>query len=239
MLPKNRLLKLIVPLSMVNLFYRDDKVSLSKSEYATHTYPANNPTEDRFVTGNKLKWEYAGVFDGHGGWQISDFVSNSIINSLFDNIGSIEVEDEISMDAAIIKTFNDLENSIVSKIRPAFQLGFGDVAKVGSCVLIALKNENRLIVANCGDCRAILGTNNKDLSTFFSTRINRDHNIRTSLEQVFLKQNHPNEKNLFICKNPHACYVKGRLQLTRSLGDVYLKYAEFNGSPDRSRFCMH
>ena len=31
-----------------------------------------------------------------------------------------------------------------------------------------------------------------------------------------------------VCKNPHACYVKGRLQLTRALGDAYLKYPEFN-----------
>ena len=54
------------------------------------------------------------------------------------------------------------------------------------------------------------------------------------LEQIYLKLLHPNEENIIVCKNPHACYVKGRLQLTRALGDLYLKYSSFNapfGSP--------
>ena len=45
-----------------------------------------------------------------------------------------------------------------------------------------------------------------------------------------LRKEHPGENNAFVCKpnNPDACYVKGRLQLTRSIGDAYLKYHEFN-----------
>ena len=31
------------------------------------------------------------------------------------------------------------------------------------------------------------------------------------------------------CKHATSCYVKGRLQPTRSLGDFYLKYKSFNG----------
>ena len=54
-----------------------------------------------------------------------------------------------------------------------------------------------------------------------------------------LERLHPNEDNIVKCKptNPDACYVKGRLQPTRALGDLYLKYAEFNGpsATDRTR----
>ena len=32
---------------------------------------------------------------------------------------------------------------------------------------------------------------------------------------------------------PGICYVKGRLQPTRALGDLYLKSAEFNANPGR------
>jgi len=37
-------------------------------------------------------------------------------------------------------------------------LGFGNVSSVGSCVLLALNYNHKLVLANCGDCRAILGT---------------------------------------------------------------------------------
>jgi pyruvate dehydrogenase phosphatase len=36
----------------------------------------------------------------------------------------------------------------------------------------------------------------------------------------------PGEDDIVRCKN--ACYVKGRLQPTRSFGDFYLKYKEYN-----------
>jgi hypothetical protein len=53
------------------------------------------------------------------------------------------------------------------------------------------------------------------------------------MEQLYLQQQHPTENisQLVYCKGPQACYVKGRLQLTRSLGDAYLKHSDFNGVP--------
>lgn len=36
-------------------------------------------------------------------------------------------------------------------------------------------------------------------------------------------------EQLVRCKHATSCYVKGRLQPTRSLGDFYLKYKSFNG----------
>ena len=86
--------------------------------------------------------------------------------------------------------------------------------------------ENHLIVSNLGDCRAVLG--HEDGNQIKSLAITHDHNCRLPLEKFLLQQAHPNEKDIVICKSPHACYVKGRLQLTRALGDVYLKYPEFN-----------
>lgn len=40
----------------------------------------------------------------------------------------------------------------------------------------------------------------------------------------------PNENDIVVCKrdNETSCYVKGRLQPTRSLGDLRLKHSEFN-----------
>lgn len=196
------------------------------------TYPANNPTEDRHIYGSFGEWSYSAVFDGHGGWQISDLASKRLIHIVANQLQAARVKetDELKIDSIISKSFHDMEEEIVANLRPAFNLGFGDVAKVGSCVLLALHCKDRLIIANCGDCRAVLGS-----SLNHSVIINRDHNCRVPLEQALLQARHPNEDNLVVCKSERACYVKGRLQLTRSLGDAYLKYHEFNGSPDRSR----
>jgi serine/threonine protein phosphatase PrpC len=46
----------------------------------------------------------------------------------------------------------------MEQVRPAFKMGFGEVAKVGSCVLLALRRDAHLVLVNCGDCRAVLGS---------------------------------------------------------------------------------
>ena len=63
-----------------------------------------------------------------------------------------------------------------------------------SCVLVALTKRDRLVVANCGDCRAVLGSKllpSKDTSTkgsaaatdkYVCTRLSSDHNAREPSE---------------------------------------------------------
>lgn len=213
---------LMAPVCGLYYYHKSSFADTSSSAkiYSVHTYPANNPSEDRFDTKIKKKWNACAVFDGHGGWQVSDFSSKSLLDTIIGNVDDIDTTDEIALDAAITNSFQEVESNIINSIRSPFKIGFGEVAKVGSCVLVALKNENRLVVANCGDCRAILGTesglgNTKNASnvSFVSTRLNREHNARIRLEQLFLSEQHGCENNLVVCKSMHACYVKGRLQV--------------------------
>lgn len=210
------------------------KSPASKTSFGSFTYPANNPSEDRHIYGHFGSWKYCGVFDGHGGWQVSDLSSKRLIHLVAKHFSStsssLKEFDEVKIEKALTQSFEEMEKEIVTSIRPAFELGFGDVAKVGSCVLLAFHQNDRLVIANCGDCRAVLGS-----TPHHAVTINRDHNCRVPLEQALLREKHPNEQNLVVCKSSRACYVKGRLQLTRSLGDAYLKYREFNGSGDPNR----
>lgn len=204
------------------------------ASFSAHTYPANDPTEDRHVMKNVSKWGAAAVFDGHGGWQVSNFVSQCIVDRVVEKIQNVDEKDELTLDTSIAEVFESVEQEIRMGVRNAVSQGSVNMVKVGSCALLAFKKGDRLILANCGDCRAILGTSLGKINEssirekYVSTRINRDHNARVRLEQLRLEQDHPDESNLVVCKNPHACYVKGRLQLTRSLGDLYLKDMEFN-----------
>ena len=66
--------------------------------------------------------------------------------------------------------------------------------------------------------------------------LSTDHNAKLPSERAQLLQDHGGYGeegigNLVACKSPGACYVKGRLQPTRGLGDLYLKQARFNGPP--------
>jgi pyruvate dehydrogenase phosphatase len=91
---------------------------------------------------------------------------------------------------------------------------------VGSCALTAVILKDSLHIANAGDCEGVLLSNKEAAMT------NLRLNAGEPFEQARLIKKFPGEQDIVVCKS--ACYVKGRLQPTRSLGDFYLKYSEYN-----------
>jgi pyruvate dehydrogenase phosphatase len=57
-------------------------------------------------------------------------------------------------------------------------------------------------------------------------RISSTHNASKGIEKDKLKEKFKDSD--IVVDTGYACYVKGRLQPTRSLGDFYLKFKEFN-----------
>jgi hypothetical protein len=101
---------------------------------------------------------FAAVMDGHGGWQASDFTKRSLPAVVFDECkNASDPLDPHQMTAALSRAFGRVDRSFIDSIRGAFQLGFGDVARVGCCTLAAVVTRDWLVVANAGDCRAVLG----------------------------------------------------------------------------------
>ena len=156
-----------------------------------------------------------------------------------------------------------VEEKLKEILLPSHEIGI-DVNHVGSCVLLAVREENSIVVANAGDCRAVLGrvdasvgeeeiievggkgvmfpffngfpSNSTPFSypanvIFNAIQITNDHNSKMAVEKERLAREHPNEENIVVCKRPDSCYVKGRLQPTRAIGDLYLKFDEFNALP--------
>lgn len=219
------------------------------SKVCIGTYAANNPCEDRNIYHEESGFQIAGVFDGHGGWNVSEYASKTLIPKLLVKLNKSFLEnslDDSRTDIDTISTFQDVEDSYIESVRASYILGDGKVASVGSCVCLAIKKDDRLTIANCGDCRAVLGSNIYHGSTdskghkskYVATRLSRDHNARIPLELLNLQEQHPGEEDEVVrChpNNPSACYVKGRLQLTRSLGDLYLKYGDFNAPAGQSK----
>lgn len=206
----------------------------TRRNFSVATFDANNPSEDRWIYHKDAKWEIAGVFDGHGGWQVAEFAKNTIIPTTLKNLNTTDPLLPYAMQQSMIRSYLDVEEAYIKQIRAAYSLGFGAVANVGCCATLTVRHGQQLFVANSGDCRAVLGSHDAQ-NQFYARQITRDHNARTAIEQYELKKAHPNEDDIVRCKSETACYVKGYLQLTRALGDLYLKYAEFNAPPDSHR----
>ena len=198
---------------------------------------ANKPIEDTYsikkLTLRNSNGYFISIFDGHGGSYLSNYSNNVFYDYFIEfylNFPEHENESE-KIKKSLNETFKRIEKEFLllsydnkKKIKP-------EKMNMGTCALIAIILNNKLYIANLGDSKARMfsiknNTNNK----YSVTKISNVFNARKKKEQEYLKNKFPNDKNIYICyeKEPKICYVKGMLQPTRSLGDFYLKYKEFN-----------
>lgn len=202
-------------------FFTSSTVFLAPKGPGYVSHPANLPIEDRYVIDHLGQVKLAAVFDGHGGWQISEY--------LYQNIKSrIETLSKTNKkwDQVLNSAFDQLENEIVDLVRGSYKLGFSSVASVGSCATVALILDKYFVVANAGDCQAVLVTNKN--GEIKGINICQIHSSNLKEEQQKLAKEHPGEEDIVRCKSAKACYVKGRLMPTRAFGDFHLKHEEFN-----------
>jgi pyruvate dehydrogenase phosphatase len=191
-------------------------------EFGHVSYPANLPIEDRFVLGELCSGKVAAVFDGHGGWQVSEFLHRNVVQK----IKEIRIRTQQDWQIVLASAFDELENQLRDSVRGSYRLGFAKVASVGSCAIVALVFDKHFVVANAGDCQAVvvsLGDNGVK-----GENICVVHSSNLKSEQERLAREHPGEEDIVRCKSPTACYVKGRLMPTRAFGDFHLKFEEFN-----------
>ena len=184
---------------------------IGKRQVVSSTYPANEPNEDRIISFKDVtnKVEVLGVLDGHGGPDVAEFVATNfpaVFDKYIDSI--LRSESEVDIDQQLVLLFQTLEDMYLNTVRPLYNQGVGSVASVGCCTLIALSHKNTLTIANCGDCRAVLGSEVSSNGNMAAIRLTREHNARCTLEQLKLKREHPGEVDVFRCKSSHACYVK-------------------------------
>ena len=139
------------------------------------SYPANAPVEDRF---DVRQWQapappaerpgasaapspalLAAVFDGHGGWQAAEHARRVLLERLGEELsgGGAAPSEAAAIASALVRAFAHTERTFIDAIRPAYALGFGEVAHVGACALAAVLTQSTAVVANAGDCRAVLG----------------------------------------------------------------------------------
>ncbi|CAH1423420.1 unnamed protein product [Lactuca virosa] len=173
---------------------------------------------------------FVGVYDGHGGPETSRFINSH----LFQHLKRFTSENQSMSVEVIKKAFQATEDgfsSIVSKQWPMKP----QIAAVGSCCLVGVVCSGSLYIANLGDSRAVLGRLVKATGEVLAIQLSAEHNACIESVRQELHSTHPDDSQIVVLKH-NVWRVKGLIQISRSIGDVYLKKAEFNRAPLYAKF---
>jgi serine/threonine protein phosphatase PrpC len=183
-----------------------------------HTIMINNNTtifsikgkrtymEDTFCNYRDGKVAIYGVFDGHGGEEVSDILKDLIPNYFRENVFNTNNNIKEKIENAFIDIESILRKNISSN-------------SVGSTACIIVKNNNKLYSINLGDSRLILFKSkpNKPLSRVDLIVETTDHKPNTEKKRI-----ERNKGKVIFDGNVHR--VNGNLAISRAFGDFYLKY---------------
>ncbi|KAL4284877.1 hypothetical protein GQ457_16G023120 [Hibiscus cannabinus] len=173
---------------------------------------------------------FIGVYDGHGGTEASRFVNDN----LFFNLKSIATEHQEMSINVLRKAFLATEENFLSLVRKQW-LGKPHMASVGSCCLTGVICNGLLYIANAGDSRVVLGRSGRGTKGVKALQLSVEHNASIDAVREELRSLHPNDPQIIVMKHK-VWRVKGLIQISRSIGDAYLKRAEFNKEPLLPKF---
>ncbi|KMT17568.1 hypothetical protein BVRB_2g036680 isoform A [Beta vulgaris subsp. vulgaris] len=173
---------------------------------------------------------FVGVYDGHGGPETARFVCNN----LFKNIKKFTSQNQGMSADVIMKAFLATEEEFLSLVKDLWQEK-PQIASVGTCCLVGVICSGYLYTANAGDSRVVLGKLDKLDKTVKAIQLSSEHNASFESVREELQLRHPDDPQIVVLKHK-VWRVKGIIQVSRSIGDAYLKKAEFNASPLLEKF---
>lgn len=224
------------------LWYKDSGQHVN-GEFSMAVIQANLMLEDhsQLESGSLSSLEsgphgtFVGVYDGHGGPEAARFINDH----LFNNIKTIHAAEFTSenqgMSADVInKAFLATEEEFLSLVKKQW-LSEPKIASVGSCCLVGIICAGLLYIANAGDSRVVLGRQEKAVKVAKAIQLSSEHNASVESVREELHSLHPDDPQIVVLKHK-VWRVKGLIQVSRSIGDAYLKNAEFNREPLLPKF---
>ncbi|KAK3014988.1 hypothetical protein RJ639_007241 [Escallonia herrerae] len=147
--------------------------------------------------------------------------------------GFTSEQQSMSVDV-IQKAFQATEDGFLSVVTKQWPMK-PQIAAVGSCCLVGVICGRTLYVANLGDSRAVLGRLVRATGEVLAIQLSAEHNASIESVRQELHSLHPDDSHIVVLKH-NVWRVKGLIQISRSIGDVYLKKAEFNREPLYAKF---
>ncbi|KAI3898296.1 hypothetical protein MKW92_016627 [Papaver armeniacum] len=176
------------------------------------------------------KGTFVGIYDGHGGPETSRFVNDH----LFNNLKRFTAEHQGMTVDAINKAYAATEEDFLCLVREQW-CNRPQLASVGTCCLVGMICNGTLYIANAGDSRVVLGRSERALREVRAIQVSEEHNASIESVREELRSMHPDDSQIVVLKHK-VWRVKGIIQISRSIGDAYLKRSEFNREPLLAKF---
>ncbi|KAE8735878.1 putative protein phosphatase 2C 34 [Hibiscus syriacus] len=236
------------------LWHMDLKPYVS-GDYSIAVVQANSSLEDQGQVFTSPSATYVGVYDGHGGPEASRFITQHLFPFLHSKflfllflfniwVTYIQKQYTTSFFPFLLVEFasehGGLSTEVIKKAFDATEEEFlhlvnrswparPQIASVGSCCLVGAIANDVLYVANLGDSRAVLGRRaspNGPNNQVVAERLSADHNVAIEEVRKEVVALHPDDSHIVVY-NHGVWRIKGIIQVSRSIGDMYLKKPEF------------
>lgn len=146
---------------------------------------------------------FYGVFDGHGGTDAASFIRNNILRFIVGD-GHFPICLEEAIKSAFVKA----------------DYAFADASALdissGTTALTAIIFGRTLIIANAGDCRAVLGRRGR------AFEMSKDHKPNCTSEKIRIEK---------LGGVIYDGYLNGQLSVARALGDWHMKGPKGSACP--------
>ncbi|KAI3971209.1 hypothetical protein MKW92_006340 [Papaver armeniacum] len=165
---------------------------------------------------------FVGVYDGHGGPDTARYVCDN----LYRHFREISEEAHGVTSETIRRAFLETEQGYTAIVDQLWDTR-PNLATVGSCCLVGVVCQQTLYVANLGDSRVVLGKKVGNTTGVAAIQLSSEHNANMEEVRQELTELHPDDPQVVVQK--HGVWrVKGIIQISRSIGDLYLKDNKYN-----------
>ncbi|XP_027330087.1 probable protein phosphatase 2C 42 isoform X1 [Abrus precatorius] len=212
------------------LWFRDVG-KYGSGDFSMAVVQANQVLEDQSQIESGPLGTFVGIYDGHGGPDASRYVCDH----LFRHFQAISAESRgVVTTETIERAFRQTEEGYTALVSDLWNTR-PQIASAGSCCLVGVIFQQTLFVANVGDSRVVLGKKVGNTGGVAAIQLSTEHNANLEAVRQELKELHPNDPQIVVLK--HGVWrVKGIIQVSRSIGDVYMKHAQFNREPLNPKF---
>ncbi|XP_074304869.1 putative protein phosphatase 2C 25 [Silene latifolia] len=198
-------------------------------EYSFAVFQANHIVEDHSQVEVGRNATFIGVYDGHGGPEASRFISDHLFHYLIKL-----ARDNRTMSEDIIRNaLTATEDGFLKLVSRTFRFK-PIIAAIGSCCLVGVIWQGTVYIANLGDSRAVIGCLNRS-NKIVAEQLTKEHNACMEEVREELISSHPDDSSILVMKQG-VWRIKGIIQVSRSIGDAYLKSPDLALDPSFPRF---
>ena len=182
-----------------------------------------NYQEDRYTVGELPNLLYLAIFDGHGGYDAAEFCANHFSKYFLHQMSKQSKKDtsreDLDLEVVLTDTLLDLDSSF-SK-----HCSFKNTCPGTTATVALIRGGYELVIGHIGDSVALMCRDGQ------AKKLTRDHHPSDPEEKARIEA----AGGEIHSDNTDTLRVQGRLNMTRSIGDIDLKDFGLTATPDISR----